>query len=365
MALIKKLEDILKSEKKILGIVKDNLLEVKEKYADERKTKIVKSAIKEFKQEDLVPNEEAIITLSKSGYIKRMNPSVYRVQRRGGKGVMGATTREGDMIKKVLSVMTHDNLLFFTNTGKVFQTKAYEIPESTRTAKGQAIANFLEIGTEERITALVAFNEDDQFKYLLMATERGVVKKTKLEEFENVRRSGLIAIGLKKDDALYWVETTTGKDEVIVTTAHGQAIHFKESDVRHMGRTAAGVRGIKLKKDDKVVGMDAVFSKQKGNQLLVISENGFGKRTDLSKYKIQRRGGSGIKTAKITAKTGNLAGANVVNKDNLEGDMILTSQKGQIIRIPLESVSDLGRATQGVKVMRPQSGDKVGASTVL
>ncbi len=365
LALIKKLEEILKSEKKILGIVKDNLLAVKEKYGDERKTKIIKSAIKEFKQEDLVPNEEAIITLSKSGYIKRMNPSVYRVQRRGGKGVMGATTREGDMIKKVLGVMTHDNLLFFTNTGKVFQTKAYEIPESSRTAKGQAIANFLEIGSEERITALVAFSKDDQFKYLMMATEQGVVKKTKLEEFENVRRSGLIAINLKKDDALYWVETTTGKDEVIITTAGGQAIHFKESDVRHMGRTASGVRGIKLKKDDKVVGMDAVFSNQKGNQLLVISENGFGKRTDLSKYKIQHRGGSGIKTANITPKTGNLAGANVVNKDDLEGDMILTSQKGQIIRIPLESVSDLGRATQGVRVMKPQAGDKLSASTVL
>ena len=365
LKLIAELEAILKSEKKIFSIVKDELARVKEKYGDERRTKVVKSGVGEFKQEDLVPNEEAIITLSKDGYVKRMNPSVYKVQRRGGKGVIGATTREGDEIQKMLGVMTHDNLLFFTNTGKVFQTKAYEIPESTRIAKGQSIVNFLSLSQEESVTALIAFNKDDAYKYLLMTTQKGTVKKTSLDEFENVRRSGLIAIKLEKDDALRWVEATAGSDEIVVTTRNGQAIRFKESDVRSMGRNAAGVRGIKLRKDDQVVGMNVVFKNQKGNQLLVISENGFGKRSDLKAYKVQKRGGSGIKTASVTAKTGKLIGATIINMDALDTDLILTSEKGQIIRIPLESVSVLGRATQGVRVMRPQAGDKVSASTVL
>jgi len=363
--LIAELEAILKSEKKIAGIVQEELEKVKEKYGDERRTKVIKSGVGEFKQEDLVPNEEAIITLSKDGYIKRMNPSVYKVQKRGGKGVIGATTREGDEIQKMLGVMAHDNLLFFTNTGKVFQTKAYEIPESTRIAKGQSIVNFLSLSQDESITALIPFNKDDNYKYLLMTTQMGTVKKTAISEFENVRRSGLIAIKLEKEDALRWVDATTGSDEVVVTTRNGQAIRFKESDVRGMGRTAAGVRGIKLKKDDAVVGMDIVFKNQKGNQLLVISENGYGKRSDLKFYKVQKRGGSGIKTAQVTAKTGKIIGATIINMDALDTDLILTSEKGQIIRIPLSSVSVLGRATQGVRVMRPQAGDKVSASTVL
>jgi len=319
----------------------------------------------EFKQEDLVPNEEAIITISKEGYIKRMNPTVYKVQKRGGKGVIGATTKEGDEITKLLGVMAHDNLLFFTNTGKVFQTKAYEIPESTRIAKGQSIVNFLSLSQEESVTAIVASNKDDNYKYLFMATENGTVKKTTLEEFDNVRRSGLLAIKLEKGDALRWVGATTSSDEIVIATRNGQAIRFKESDVRSMGRSATGVRGIKLRKDDLVIGMDVTFKGQKGNQLMIISENGYGKRSDLKSYKIQKRGGSGIKTASVTAKTGKLIGANVVNLDALENDLILTSEQGQIIRIPLSSVSALGRATQGVRVMRPQSGDKVSASTVL
>lgn len=363
--LIAELEAILKSEKKIANIVQEELEKVKEKYGDERRTKVIKSGVGEFKQEDLVPNEEAIITLSKDGYIKRMNPTVYKVQKRGGKGVIGATTREGDEIQKMLGVMAHDNLLFFTNTGKVFQTKAYEIPESTRIAKGQSIVNFLSLSQDESITALIPFNKDDNYKYLFMTTQMGTVKKTAISEFENVRRSGLIAIKLEKDDALRWVDATTGSDELVVTTRNGQAIRFKEADVRGMGRTAAGVRGIKLKKDDAVVGMDIVFKNQKGNQLLVISENGYGKRSDLKFYKVQKRGGSGIKTASVTAKTGKIIGATIINMDALDTDLILTSEKGQIIRIPLSSVSVLGRATQGVRVMRPQAGDKVSASTVL
>jgi len=365
LALIKELEAILKSEKKILGIVKDELLRVKEKFGDERRTKIIKSGVGEFKQEDLIPNEEAIITITEQGYIKRMDPSVYKVQHRGGKGVIGAVTKEEDSIKKVLGVMAHDNLLFFTNSGKVFQTKAYEIPASSRVAKGQSIVNFLELKQEESVTAIVAFGKDDAYKYMLMTTEMGTIKKTAMDEFENVRRSGLLAIKLQPGDALRWVEATSGEDEAVITTSKGQAIHFKEKDVRAMGRTAGGVRGIKLKKEDKVVGMDVVLKNQKGNQLLVIAENGYGKRTDLKQYKIQNRGGSGIKTASVTAKTGKLIGASIINVDDIETDVIITSEKGQIIRIPLKDISVLGRATQGVRVMRPQAGDKVSAITVL
>ncbi len=366
LALIKELEEILKSEKKILGIVKDELARVKEKFGDERRTKIIKSGVGEFKQEDLIPNEEAIITITEQGYIKRMDPSNYKVQKRGGKGVIGATTKEEDIIKKVMAVMTHDDLLFFTSTGKVFQTKAYEIPASSRIAKGQSIVNFLQLSQEESVTAIIPFNKkEDTYKYLFMTTEMGTVKKTSVEDFENVRRSGLIAIKLDKGDELRWVQPTSGEDELIITTSKGQAIHFKEKDVRAMGRAATGVRGIKLKKDDKVVGMDAIFKNQKGNQLLVITENGYGKRTELKQYKIQKRGGSGIKTVNVTAKTGKLIGANVINVDDIEADLMLTSEKGQIIRIPLNGISVLGRATQGVRVMRPQSGDRVSATTVI
>jgi DNA gyrase subunit A len=363
--LIKELENLLKSPKKILEVIKDELKELKEKYGDERRTRIVKSAVGEFKQEDLIPNEEAIIVFTEDNYVKRMNPSLYRVQRRGGKGVIGATTKEGDTIDLVVSAMTHDNLFFFTNTGKVFQAKAYEIPVSSRTAKGQAIVNFLQVSPEEKITAIISIGKDSQAKYLFMATKFGTVKKTAIEDFAKVRRSGLIALNLAKSDELRWIAPTTGKDEIINTTSAGQAIHFRETDVRAMGRTAAGVRGIKLKKDDAVVGMDVVLKNQKGNQLLVITENGFGKRTDLKSYKIQKRGGSGIKTAKITSKTGKLISAHIVNTDSLDVDLIASSAKGQIIRVPLNGISVLGRATQGVRVMRLNGGDKIAATAVL
>jgi DNA gyrase subunit A len=365
MKLIKELEDLLKSPKKILGVIKTELQEIKDKYADERRTKVVRSAVGEFSQEDLIPNEEAIIVLTEDNYVKRMNPSLYRVQRRGGKGVIGATTKEDDKIDMVVSAMTHDDLFFFTNTGKVFQTKAYEIPVSSRTAKGQAIVNFLQVSPDEKITAIITVGKDSQAKYLFMATKFGTVKKTAIEDFSKVRRSGLIALNLAAGEELRWIAPTTGKDEIIITTSAGQAIHFKETDVRGMGRTAAGVRGINLKKDDAVVGMDVVLKGQKGNQVLILTENGFGKRTDLKAYKIQRRGGSGIKTAKITPKTGKLVCAHIVNLDNLETDLIASSAQGQIIRVPLKSISSLGRATQGVRVMRLNGDDKIAATAVL
>lgn len=363
--LISKLESILKSRSKLMGIVKKELIEIKEQYGDERKTKVVKGKIGEFRQEDLVANEESIITLSQSGYIKRMSPDVYKTQKRGGKGVIGANIKEDDIISQVYAVMAHDNLLFFTDSGKVFQTKAYEIPESTRTSRGQALVNFLQLSSGEKVTEMLAFNKDDGFKYFFMATEEGNVKRVKVEEFENVRRSGLIAINLSKNDKLRWVKLTTGTDEIIMATSRGQAIRFKETDVRAMGRGAGGVRGVKLKKDDKVVGVDAVFKGQKGNQLMVISENGYGKRTDLKFYKIQKRGGSGIKTASVTAKTGKLAGGRIINADEIDSDLFVTSTKGQIIRIPLKSISVLGRATQGVRIMNLKGGDVVSASTII
>ena len=365
LEIIKQLTELLSSKVKILAVVKDELIALKEKFGDERKTKVLRTGIEEFKQEDLIPNEEAILTISQDGYIKRMNPNVYKVQNRGGKGVIGATTREGDVIEKVTSVMTHDNLMFFTNTGKVFQTKAYEIPESSRTGKGQAVVNFLQLAQEEKITAMIPYNKNDGYKFFFMTTIHGVVKKTKLEDFDNVRRSGLIAITLDKGDTLNWVLPSTGTDEITISTAAGQAIRFKESDVRAMGRNAAGVRGIKLKGSDLVVGMDIVLKGQKGNQLLIITENGYGKRTDLAAYKIQKRGGSGIKTANITAKIGKLVGAHIINTDEIEGDLFITSLQGQIIRIPLKSISVLGRATQGVRIMKPSAGDKVAAAAII
>lgn len=365
LKLIAYLEDLLKHKKKILALVKTELVEVKEKFGDERRTKVMKNGIGEFRQEDLIPNEEAIVTLTDDGYIKRMNPTVYRVQKRGGKGVIGATTKEEDKIAKVLTIATHDNLMFFTDTGKVFQTKAYEIPESTRTAKGQAIVNFLQLSNEEKITAMIALGKDDASKFLFMTTTDGTVKKSKLEEFSNVRRSGLIAINLEKGDTLNWVAPTTGTDEVIITTETGQAIRFKEGDVRPMGRSAAGVRGIKLRTGDHVVAMDVVEKGGKDRELLILSENGFGKRSDLKHYKIQKRGGSGIKTMNVTAKTGKLVGAHITTESDVEADMLVTSEKGIIIRVPFQSVPLLSRVTQGVRVMRPQAGDRVGAFTLL
>lgn len=365
MKLIAYLEDLLKHRKKILALVESELREVKEKFGDERRTKVVKTGVTEFRQEDLIPNDEAIITLTEDGYIKRMNPSVYRVQKRGGKGVIGATTKEEDRIAQVLTIQTHDNLMFFTNTGKVFQTKAYEIPESTRTSKGQAIVNFLQVAQEEKITAVIAFNNNDAYKFLFMATEKGTIKKSKLEDFENVRRSGLIAIGLDKGDTLGWVRPTTGTDDVVLTTNDGQAIRFKETDVRPMGRNASGVRGMKLKNTDKIVGMDTLPKGEKGLELLILSQNGYGKRSELKSYKVQKRGGSGIKTMKVTPKTGKLVGAMITSMAAIEDDLILTSEKGTIIRIPFKSVPLLGRVTQGVRVMKPQPGDSVAAFTLL
>jgi DNA gyrase subunit A len=364
--LIKELEGILSSRAKVLGIIKDELKEVSDKHGDDRRTKVVTRGAKEFSTEDLVPNEEAVVMMTRDGYIKRMAPDTFHVQGRGGKGVVGLTTKEEDSVEFMFTTMTHDDLLFFTTRGRVFQLKAHEIPVAQRAAKGQAIVNFLQLPAQEKITSILPLAKISSAKYLFFATERGLVKKVKLEEFANVRRSGLVAIKIKEDDKLIWTKPTSGSDSIQIVTAQGQAIHFKESDVRDMGRGAAGVFGIRLRKDDKMVGMGVIAeSKTKGKQVLSVMSKGFGKRTDLSLYKIQGRGGSGIKTAKVTDKTGALTNAFVVDKERMmDKDLVIISEQGQVIRLPFKTVSESGRDTQGVRLMRFKAeGDQVAGVT--
>lgn len=364
--LIKELESILKDRNKILGIIKDDLMEVKEKYADERRTRIFKGAVGEFSQEDLVPKEDVVISITKAGYIKRMELDAYHVQHRGGKGVTGGTIKEEDTVEHFFIANTHSNIFFFTNLGRVFQIKAYEIPAASRTSKGQAIVNFLQLSQEEKVTAAISEERQDKEKFLVMATKNGIIKKTEIAEFGVVRRSGLIAISLKKDDQLIWVKPSSGTDEVMIVASNGQSIRFKEEDVRPMGRSASGVTAIKLKGDAKVVGMGVISKEEKKNKLIfTITETGFGKVSDLGLYKVQNRGGSGIKTAILTPKTGKLVSAAVVDEEDLKGDMMIISRKGIVIRIPFGSVAKSGRATQGVRVMRVGAGDGVASATSL
>ena len=363
------LEAILKSEKKLLAVLREELVVLAEKFGDERRTKIVKAGVKEFSMEDIIADVPAVVMMTKDGYIKRLPPDTFAQQGRGGKGVIGLTTKEEDAVEAIYSATTHDDMMFFTSRGRVFRLKAYDIPEASRTAKGQAIVNFLELGPGERVTSVLVGNLKKQLgaKYIMMVTNRGTIKKTKLEDFENVRKSGLIAIKLNDGDNLQWVRTSTGKDHVMLASANGMSIRFSEEDVRPMGRVAAGVRGMKLKSGDEVVGMEVITpeAQKEGRQLLTIMGNGYGKRTDIEEYGEQGRGGSGIKTAQITAKTGKLVCA-YVTAPNDERDLLIMSQGGQVIRTSVSSVSLIGRATQGVRVMRfKQAGDMVATATVV
>ena len=365
--LIKELESILKSKKKILGLIKDGVQEVRDRFADERRTQVVVHGVKDFRMEDVIPDTPTVVMITRDGYIKRLPPDAFKQQGRGGKGVSGLTAKEEDVVTRVFSTSTHKDLLFFTNRGRVFKLKAYEVPESTRTAKGQALVNFLQLAPGEVVEATFSYEDIDDCKYLTMVTTKGTIKKTELKEFDTVRRSGLIALKLKDGDSLWAVRASTGKDNVALATRNGQAIHFRESDIRPMGRTAAGVRAIKLKGDDIVVGMDVIPAKiKKGEyQLMVIMRNGYGKRTDLTEYKVQGRGGSGIKTANVTAKTGDIVAGRVV-KGKDERDLLVMSEGGQVIRTSLSSVSVLGRATQGVRVMSfKKEKDKVASVTLV
>lgn len=358
---IAELKLILKEPKRILKIIKDETEDIKKRFGDNRRTKVVASAIGEFKEEDLVPMEENIVVLSQDGFIKRFQPDVVRNQKRGGRGVMGFEMKEEDNLQYIVRVNTHDNLLFFTKKGRVFQIKAYEIPEASRSSRGKSIFNFLELPQDEPLTAVLAYNgktNDFGDKYLILLTKNGIIKKVSLEEFNSVRRSGLIAIKLRENDELRWAKFSNDKDEVMILTANGQALRFKESDLRSMGRSASGVTGIRLKKGDEVRGFDTIRAGvEKNSHLLVVMENGFGKRTAIKEYRLQRRAGQGTKTAKVTDKTGKVVAIQVVNQDNIE--ILVISKKGILIKTNLETISEQSRVTQGVRIIKLASGDSV------
>jgi len=372
---IKELVAILKSPQKIKEVIKKELAQLKENFGDERKTRFHIQRVGEIAEEDLIPAEETIITLTQGGYIKRLNPATYKIQKRGGKGILGMKTIGEDIVEHFICANTHDNLLFFSDSGKVFQTPVYEIPEGQRVAKGRGLLNFLEISTQEKVLSLMPLSkkEKDSTKYLVICTKDGIIKKTAISEFENVRRSGLIAITLKKGDLLRKVSKTTGLDEIILVTKKGQSIRFKEKEIRPMGRVASGVKGIRPRKNDEVVGMDVIkmqisngklqIDKKRKDYLLVVTENGYGKRTDLKEYRLQGRGGTGIKTAKITSKTGSLVASRVLLGG--EEDLIVISQKGQVIRTKISSIPILSRPTQGVRIMKLEEEDKVASATCI
>jgi DNA gyrase subunit A len=361
-AFIKELQSILASKKKMHGIVKAELLEIAEKYGDERRTKIVKGGVKMLNPEDLIQDEESVLVLTQGGYVKRTNPSEYRTQKRGGVGVIDLNTKEEDVVTTLLTTSTHSDLLFFTDKGKVYQSKMYDIPEGKRATKGKSIMNFLALTNEEKVTSVLAVRKDawEGEWSLLMVTRDGVAKKSDAASFKDVRRSGLIGINLHTDDALIAARFVGKGDDVSLITAKGQSIRFKESDVREMGRTAAGVRAMKLGKGDCIVSCDIIRKDMRDAEILVVMENGYGKTTHASEYKVQNRSGSGIKTAQVTAKTGEVVGAAVILKeDRAEGELIVMSKKGQVIKLPLKDVPSLGRQTQGVRVMKMRAGDAI------
>ncbi len=370
MKLIKELEAILKSEKRILGVISEEVTDLRERYGEERRTQIVAGGIKEFSMEDVIPDAPTVVMITEGGYIKRVSPDAFKAQARGGKGVAGITTKEDDAIEQVFSTTTHKDLFFFTTRGRAFQLKAYDVPEASRTAKGQALVNFLKLAPGEGISASLSMDDMADAKHLLMVTTKGTIKKTEISEYANVRSNGLIAIKLKDGDNLQWVKPTTGKDDIFLVTAQGQSIRFTEKDVRPMGRTAAGVRGIRLKGQDAIVGMDIIEGGEKAVKpgvlhLLVVMKNGYGKRTDVDEYKLQGRGGSGIKTAAVTKKTGEIVAAKIVSAKD-ERDLLVISGAGQVIRSSIASVSELGRATQGVRIMRfKKENDTVASTTIV
>ena len=346
VALIADLKDILANEDRVHAIIREELLEVKHKHGDERRTEIVRGSDFDIEDEDLIPEEQVIITLTNNGYIKRQPISTYRSQNRGGRGVQGMGTHDDDYVKELLSTSTHDHLLFFTSKGKVYQKKAYTIPEYGRTAKGLPIVNIIEIAQDEYISAIIPVKEFNDEEFLFFATRSGVVKRTTLSAFGHIRTNGLIALSLREDDELIGVRKTSGNDDIIIASSGGKAVWFEETEVRPMGRTAAGVRGIFLEEGEVAVGMEMVTMDQ---EILVVTENGFGKRTSIQEYRKTKRGGKGVKTLTITEKNGTLVAMKAVNGDE---DLLIVTNKGVIIRIPIHQISQTGRATQGVKLIR-------------
>ena len=365
-ALIADLRDLLASPKKILKVIANELKEIKEKHGDERRTKIIKGTVKSISEEDLIPEADSVLVFTSGGYVKRTDPNEYKSQKRGGVGVVDLETKEEDVVTHLLKTSTHSDLLFFTNKGKAYQLKMYEIPEGRRATKGKSVMNFLQLGAEEKVTSIVAMSKDAKAMspYLFFMTSKGVAKKVKADSFKDVRRSGLLAIRLDDGDELHSARFLDKGDEVIVATTMGQSIRFKEADVREMGRSAGGVRGIKLvKASDYIVGVGVVGKNDKDATFLVISQNGLGKRSDMSEYKTQGRGGSGVKTFKITPKTGNVVAAGIVTEEHSE--LIAMSKKGQVIRVDIDAVPVQSRSTQGVKIMRPREGDSISSITFL
>jgi len=354
MELIAHLREILNSEQLVLNIIKEELTEVKEKFGDERKTKIV-AAEGEIDVEDLIKEEQTVIALTHFGYIKRMPIDTYRSQRRGGKGITGIETREEDFVKQIFTASTHDTILFFTNKGKLYRLRGYEVPEAGRTAKGTAIVNLLSLDPGEKISAVIPIQNFAEGKYLLMATKNGMIKKTALAEYNSSRKTGLQGITLKENDELIGVRLTDGQDNVVLVTRNGMCITFDEKDVRPIGRVSQGVIGINLEDEDEVIGMESIIA---GGQatLLTITENGFGKRTELGEYRVQQRGGKGVITYKITPKTGKLIGIRIADETE---DVMLITNSGTIIRLNVKDISVLGRATQGVTLMRTSEDVKV------
>ena len=354
--LIKRLEEILADEKEILSIIKNELIEMKEKYGDERRSKIINHELGKFSDEELIPEEDSVILLTPENYIKRTLVSEYRRQNRGGKGKRGMTTKEEDIIDQLIPASTHDYLLFFTNKGRIFRLKAYEVPAASLTAKGVAVVNLLQLQPEEKITSIIRHEKgtkDDG--YLFMATIKGTIKKTLLKDYANIRTNGLIAIKLDDGDELKWIQKTTGDNDVIISTSAGQAVRFNEKDARPMGRSARGVRGVRLRPNDNVVGMDIVSNDERS--LLVISQNGYGKATKVANFPSHKRGGVGIKAAVVTAKTGPIVSVRTLEEGASE--VLLISNKGQAIRVGLKDIPTLGRTTQGVRIMKMSNGDAV------
>lgn len=356
LALIEKLEAILADEKEILRIIKQELLEMKDKYGDDRRSNIINHELGKFSDEELIPEEDSVILLTTENYIKRTLVSEYRRQNRGGKGKRGMTTKEEDVIDQLVPSSTHDYLLFFTNKGRIFRLKAYEVPAASLAAKGVAAVNLLQLQPEEKITSIIRHAKDENDDgYLFMATTKGTIKKTPLKDYANIRTNGLIAIKLDDGDELRWIKKTTGKNDVIVSTSAGQAVRFNESDARPMGRAARGVRGVRLRPNDTVVGMDIVDDD--GRNLLVISEKGYGKITKVVNFPSHKRGGVGIKAAVVTAKTGPIISVRTLDTDASE--VLLISNNGQTIRVGLKDIPTLGRTTQGVRIMRLGENDAV------
>ncbi|OQA04712.1 MAG: DNA gyrase subunit A [bacterium ADurb.Bin400] len=372
LKLIAYLEDLLAHPEKILGVIKADLREVSKKYGDDRRTDVIPHALGEFRAEDLIPDEQVIVSLSRSNYVKRQDVNTYKKQVRGGVGVVGMTTKEEDIVDHLICANTHDDVYFFTDQGRVFKSKIYELPATSRLSKGTPIVNIVQLSQQEKVTAVLTIPKNNTGqKYFIMGTTGGQIKKTEIEKYDNIRKSGIIAMGLSKDDELKWVKTSSGEDVIVEVSQKGQAICYHENDVRPMGRSASGVTGMKLRSGDRVMSMDVVSSKyfdenaskKELADMLIVLENGFGKRTKLNLFHVQKRSGYGVRAVNCTAKTGNVIGMHISYSD--DGDVVLASQKGQFIRMSLSKIKRLGRDTQGVTLMRLRDADKVASVALI